>query len=223
MRSRAWRRAASAARCCCTSRERPAPSPDARAHAARGPRAGAPRPAHALACEALRRARAPVGHDPLGRRRFAAHARAGPGRARRDGARARAGRGHGDGAGRGHPARALPRGADRRRRRVQTHDRAGARQAGVEGRPLRRSPTAGACRSRMRASTWRSPCSYSRSRPSCSACSRRVAGRSSATRWGRARRSGSRPRWWRRGSSAPASAEVRSGTVGPGEWTAGRR
>ena len=70
-RSTAWRRAASAARCCCTSRERPAPAPDARADTARGPRAGAARPAHALACAPLRRARAQVGHDPLGRRRFA--------------------------------------------------------------------------------------------------------------------------------------------------------
>ena len=36
----AGRRAASAARCSCTSRERPAPPPDAPADAARGPRAG---------------------------------------------------------------------------------------------------------------------------------------------------------------------------------------
>ena len=63
---------------------------------------------------------------------------------------------------------ALPGGADRRRRRVLADDRAGARQAGVEGRALRRSPTAGACRTPMRASTSLSRCSCSRSSPSCS-------------------------------------------------------
>ena len=93
-------------------------------HAARGPRAGAARPADALARASLRRARALLGHDSRRCRRLAADARAGARRARRDGAGSRARRRHRHRAGSGHPPRPLSRRADRRGRRVRADDRA---------------------------------------------------------------------------------------------------
>ena len=102
-------------------------------------------------------------------------------------------------------------------------DRAGARQAGVEGRALRRSPTAGACRSRMR----RFDLAVSLLVQPFEAELHRVLAPGGWALFCYPMGPGT-PIWFPTALVAPrleraGFSEVRSGTVGPGEWTAGRR